>query len=561
MRIPALARVVLVSLASVAGAARLAAQYEEPSAVEFFQKSLGPAYELFGWAVAPLGDVNGDGVLDLAVAAPFARGRFSASSAGRVVALSGASGAVLWSNEETRTSAILGYALETMHWDGDGVLDVVAGAPFATEGRVWIWSGASGALLAELVGPATGSGFGASLATGGDFDGDGTPDLLVAAPFLDTLAGNVSGRVLVFARGALTPWTALDGPYAGAQFGLGLAFAGDTRAPADGRDEIVVGYRDAASFFDGFAALHEWNGTSPALRYTVSGVGMGYDLMGDRVDGGADLDGDGFDDFLVGDMRHSEVELFSGATGARIDTLDGAGELGGFGAARFVRDMDGDSRSDVVVGAWQSNAGAAAGGKVFVYSGATRAILKTITSTTVQLNFGVDVRGCADFNGDGRRDLVIGAYGDGFGGALPGAVRVVSGHVPAPVNFFRAAERATDPLLADTGGDPGSGPLAGSPLEVFDLSLDCSNAPAPGSFAIRVRLTGRATPLATPHGWSWLAGPLLWRALGVHAQDVVRATPAGLVLPADPALVGLSYAAQGLCGGRFSTALVQTIGR
>jgi hypothetical protein len=537
----------------------LSAQYAEPSATVLYEKTIGAASNLFGWAAVPLGDVNGDGVEDLAVAAPFSSGG-GRSSAGRVYALSGADGSTLWSRNETRQSAILGYSLETMDWNADGTLDVVAGAPFATVGRIWIFDGTSGATLAELLGPATSSGFGASVATGGDFDGDGLDDLLVAAPFVATAAGTEVGRVYVFSRGSTSAFTSLDGPYAGAQFGLGLAFVGDTTLPADGRDELVAGYRDAASFFDGFARVFAWNGTSAQQRFTVSGVGMGFDLLGDRIEGGGDVNGDGAPDFLVGDLFHSEVELFSGTNGALLRTLDGNGEGGDFGAAHFLHDVDRDGRADLVVGAWQNASGADDGGKVFVYSGASGTLLKTITSTHAGQNLGIDAREFGDFNADGRRDLLVGAYGDGFGGPQPGAALVFSGHLPAPVNVLLAAERASDPALSDVGGDPGAGPLVGSALEPFNLALDCRNASAPGPYVIQVRTQPLATPLVTSFGNLWIDGAVLFTCAGTHAQDVVRCSPNGIVLPNQAGLIGRVFAAQGGCDRRLSNALRQTIG-
>src|SRR6185295_1876793 len=165
-----------------------------------------------------------------------------------------------------------------------------------------------------------------------DFDGDGEPDLAVAAPFLNAAGGTGSGRVYVYRRGASTPFATLDGPYAQAQFGTALAFAGDTTPSADARRELAIGWRDALVFTDGFAAVYEWNGSAATKRYEVSGVGHGLGLGDDRMDGGADVDGDGLDDFLVGDQANDEVEVFSGASGALLLTLDGAGQGGDFGS-------------------------------------------------------------------------------------------------------------------------------------------------------------------------------------------------------------------------------------
>lgn len=403
-------------------------------------------------------------------------------------------------------------------------------------------------------------GFGASLATGGDFNGDGTEDLIVAAPFLDTGTGAGVGRVYAFTLGSTTAYATIDGPFAMAEFGTGLSYVGDTSSPRDGRDEIVVGQRLSASFFDGEVHVYTWNGTNAAEVYSAGGVGLGYSLLGDRIDGGKDLNADGLPDFIVGDMYHNELEVFSGRNGALLHTLDGNGEQGDFGAGRLIDDIDGDGLADLAVGAWQNSSGAPDGGKVFVYSGASGALLKTITSTGTQQNIGIDVRGLGDLNADGKQDLLVGAYGDGFSGTLPGAAIVFSNHLPAPKNSYCPAASPTDPLLADAGGDPTAGPIIGSPLEVFNVVLDCRNAPASGIYVVRVQPTKRATALATAFGWLWVAGQPLHSCAGMHNQDVVLCSPGGLVLPNDPALIGLSYVAQGFCGARLSNAIVQTIG-
>lgn len=53
---------------------------------------------------------------------------------------------------------------------------------------------------------------------------------------------------------------------------------------------------------------------------------------------------------------------------------------------------------------------------------------------------------------------------------------------------------------------------------------------------------------------------MLFVSTGVHAQNVVHAAGGPVVLPNSAALVGLGYGAQGLCGGRRSNGLGQTIG-
>lgn len=542
------------------------AQYVESSVNRLLDVSMGTAGDLFAWTVVELGDVNADGVSDFAASAPFDDAGVFISSTGTIHAFSGASGAVLWRRSESLVSSILGYSLETMDWNGDGVLDVVAAAPFnSTGGRVFVYAGQNGSMLATLDVSAPNDGFGCSLATGGDFDGDGSEDLAVGALGVDTAAGSEVGRVYVFRRGTGAQITSIDGPGANAEFGLGLAFLGDISSPPDGRDELVVGNRLASSFFDGEARVISFAGGTASQLYSVSGVGMGFDIIGDRIDAGLDADGDGSPDFLVGDLSADEVDVFSGRTGAPLYTLDGDQDpSSGFGSAHFIHDADHDGRADIAVGAWPSDSGASDSGKVFVYSGASGTLLKTITPTGVDVGLGCDVRGMSDFDGDGRRDLLVGAYGNGGVGRPLGRVLVFSGHVPAPANRTFPSERAGDPVLADAGGDPFAGPLIASEFERFNLALDCAGFAAGGIWAIEGYAQRHPAALPSPFGSLWVTGPRLFHFLGRHAGGAVECIPGGRVLPSDMGLIGLEYTVQGLCGGggrvRFSGAITQTIG-
>lgn len=540
------------------------AQYVETHVNRLLDVTMGAAGDLFAWTVVEIGDVNADGVSDFAASAPFDDRSFSVSSSGTIHAFSGAGGALLWRRSESLTSSILGFALETVDWNGDGIRDVVAAAPFnTTGGRVFVYAGQDGAILATLDVSAANDAFGCSLATGGDFDGDGSEDLAVGAFGVDTAAGNSVGRVRVFARGTGALLASFDGPEPGAEFGLGLAFLGDVSVPPDGRDELVVGNRLASSFFDGEARVIAFAGGVPTELYRVSGVGMGPNLIGDRIDAGLDVDGDAFPDFLVGDLNLGEVDVFSGRTGAPLYTLVGDADGSTFGTGHLIQDVDHDGRADLALGAWTSDSGNSDSGKVFVYSGASGRLLKTITPGGRDVGLGCEVRDMPDFDGDGRRDLLVGAYGNGGVGRPFGRTFVFSGHVPAPENRVHPAALPADPRLADSGGDPARGPLLGSPFERFNLSLDCTGFAPGGGYLIRGHLGRLPAPLPTLNGDLWLSGPRLFSFTGVHAGNVVECIPGGFVLPSNLGLVGLQYTAQGVCTGgsvRLSNALTQTIG-
>lgn len=120
----------------------------------------------FGVAVAGMGDLNADGVVDCAIASPAAHS---------VYAYSGATGAILWTfSAPSLAPSVLSPAGDV---DSDGVQDLLVGAP--NQARVDLVSGANGASLETVVGPPS---FGASLAGQLDLDADGCLDFVVGAP-------------------------------------------------------------------------------------------------------------------------------------------------------------------------------------------------------------------------------------------------------------------------------------------------------------------------------------------------------------------------------------------
>jgi hypothetical protein len=133
------------------------------------------------------------------------------------------------------------------------------------------------------------------------------------------------------------------------------------------------------------------------------------------------------------------------------------------------------------------------------------------------------------------------------------------------VNISGSTQLAGDPQLADNAGDPLRGPRIADPIERFNVSLDCSGAGAAGGYVITLRAGTIAPPLVTAFGYQWFGGAKLFTCSGVHAQNVVSCSAAGIVLPNNIALVGMSYTVGGFCfdpsapPGRLSSALIQVI--
>jgi len=158
-------------------------------------------FEQFGFAVAAAGDVDGDGVSDVAVGAPFNDARGSRSGCVRI--FSGANGSLIRQHFGVSSREQLGIAMALVSdLNRDGTPELLVGARGHSNGgrdagAAYVLSGADDSILYSFMGEAAGDNFGAAVAAAGDVDRDGTEDLLIGA-FGSDSGGRDAGRAYVY---------------------------------------------------------------------------------------------------------------------------------------------------------------------------------------------------------------------------------------------------------------------------------------------------------------------------------------------------------------------------
>lgn len=370
----------------------------------------------FGWIARSVGDVDGDGLSEFVTSAPTAD-----SSAGAVYLISPRRRSPLW-KVVGHGADELGTGVEAAgDVDGDGVPDIVAGAPGGEQ--VLLLSGRDGRVIRRISGRAPGERFGQVVSGLGDVDDDGLADVLVAGP-LNSEHGAQAGQVYVVsgASGAiLHTWA---GTTPGAQ--LGQALAGEVR---DGRVTVVAG---APGLPGGGGAL-VWDGLRAEPRFTIRPDSAAVQLGGSFVSLVGDVDGDGEPDIYASDwydgsrgVLTGKVYVHSGATGERTLTLTGEGGGYGIGVAD-AGDIDRDGHDDLIVGAWQYDSLAASGGKLYLQSGKDGRTLGTVTGRVMGETLGFDATGLGDIDGDGIGDFLVTSGWSAIHGPRSGRVLILSG--------------------------------------------------------------------------------------------------------------------------------------
>lgn len=385
-------------------------------------------------------------------------------------------------------------------YDNDGVDDFIVGASGRTvgsqvgAGAAYVYSGATGAVLKQVLGNQFLDQLGYSVAGGGDMNNDGIPDVVISEPRRSS-TGQI-GSVYVYSGQTGALLRQIDGTVTD-RFGFIVKFAGDI--DSDGYDDIIVGSPESGLGGTNSGAARVYSGQTGALLRTVTGTGGVF--FGTSVSGAGDVNNDGYDDFVVsgyggviqpgvapapietegptaasasdavqgaspdaqGEMTTSGyARVYSGQTGAVLYTFTtpASDDRMGFSCSG-AGDVDGDGINDIVVGAPLANPGGISqAGSVYVYSGQTGAQIYRFDGLGTFADLGWSVAGAGDVNGDGFDDIVAGAPFYAAGGLYSaGAVYVYSGQTGDLLMEFTSAiaDDQTGRTVAAAGDVDGNG--------------------------------------------------------------------------------------------------------
>ncbi len=302
---------------------------------------------------------------------------------------------------------------------------------------------AAQAPIHQVLGDSAYDGMGRAVSFLGDINGDGMAEFLAAAP-LDDNNGQDSGAVRLFDGATGNYILTIDGDNQADEFGNAVAGVGDVNG--DGTPDFAVGAKLDDNLASGGGMVRVYSGAGFFLIHQWDGPGAD-DAMGCAVAGAGDINGDGYDDVIVGARQRQDgastnpgyVNVYSGQNGSILYTFTGgtSGNLQFGYSVAGGRDVDGDGVNDIAVGSFGDDTNALNAGAAWVFSGATGAVITTVYGDNARDNLGNDVALVGDLNGDGKADLLAAAVGDDTNATSAGMVRLYVGDTGAVIATIR----------------------------------------------------------------------------------------------------------------------------
>ncbi len=352
------------------------------------------------------------------------------------VAVDPLSTAPVWTAEPDRESTAFGFSAETAgDVNGDGHSDVIIGAwnyenGEDGEGRAFVYHGSASGLATTPAwtaeGNQVGANFGRSVAAAGDVNGDGYADVIVACVYCDN-GETDEGRAFVYHGSPVglsqaPAWTAE--PDQDDARVVHATAAGDVNG--DGYSDVIFGAMlyDNGETNEGRAWVY--HGSPSGLAATPAWLAESDQenaIFGARVAAAGDVNGDGYSDVIVAayfydgpDANEGRAYVYHGSPAGLAPEPAWIGEsgqaFGEFGDRLASGDLNGDGYTDVIVGAHEYDNGEVDEGILYVFHGSPAGVETTprwIGEGDQQGAFYAGSLGCADVNGDGYADLLVGA--------------------------------------------------------------------------------------------------------------------------------------------------------
>ncbi|MFC1467692.1 IPT/TIG domain-containing protein [Verrucomicrobiota bacterium] len=370
-----------------------------------------------------------------------------------------------------------------------------------------------------------------SVSDAGDVNGDGYADFIVGAPLAD--AGGPENRgvsYVVFGKseefdpsfslGSLDGANGfrIEGLSEDDESGCSVSSAGDVNG--DGFADIIIGARNAeaggkvqaGSCYVIFGKSANFSSTillgalDERAGFRIDGASS-YGQFGNSVSGAGDVNGDGFEDLVVGAARGEAYVIFgkNGGFGASFSVLDLIG-VNGFKLDGIhdhlvnvsgAGDVNGDGLDDLILG--EPNAtvdGNLNLGSCFVVFGKNGGFSSLISMDSLDGdngfrlngisafdNTGSSVSGAGDVNDDGFDDFIIGAYNANSGAGAAYVIFGKSGGYPSLLWLSNLNGSTGFRLDGTTGSNNHSGRSVSGVGDVNDDGIDDLLVGAPGSNA------------------------------------------------------------------------------